>query len=456
MNKMTRNIVILVVVLAALGAGLWWVVGYEPATDGDEQSPASESTVIYKVDEASIYCFEIDNGDSELMFKTDGDVWTLAGYASSDISQSKVKSLIASFASISSQTKVEDSAEACGLDNPSITVKISLLGGTTDTIEVGAKSAVTGDYFCRVNGGDIYTLYAHKVDDLEKDAAYYTSFSRAEFNADEIFDIKIERKGKNNIHLSHKTEEGDLISVWEITEPYSQVYGALDDYISTNILDKIGNIKIDTPATGTNTGLSSPKAVVTLQSAPTDSDGNRGEVTTETFKIGNTSGDKTYIEYNGKAYEVSADSVSFADIDEFLLVSKLLALVPIKNLNGVRLVRGGESYDFAVTHSQIGSDDDKMSYSINGKHATEDKAKKVYQQIIGLSADGAYKGETLGDKYAEVVFESEGGKKTVEFYVIDDFRLSYTVNGKCEFTIKKSAVDKIFDTVGEFAENPEK
>lgn len=456
MNKMTRNIIILAAVLAALGAGLWWVIGYEPSSGDEEQTPASESMTVYKVDEAQIASLEITGGTEHMLFKKNGDEWELAGYAKEDISQSKVKSLISSVASITSQTKVDDSAEVCGLDNPSVIVKIGLADGNTDILEIGGKSVVTGDYFCRVNGGDIYTLYAHKMEDIEKDASYYTSFSRTEFNADEIYDIKIERTGKNNIHLRHKAGDDDLLSTWEIAEPYSKVYGALDDYISTNILEKIGNIKIDTPAVGTNTGLASPKAVVTLLSAPVDDEGNRGDTVSESFKVGNTAGDKTYIEYNGKAYEVSADSVSFVDIDEFLLVSKLQALVPIKNLNSVKLSRGAESYEFAVTHSQMGSDDDKMSYSINQKHATEDNAKKAYQQIIGWSVDGVYKGEKLGEKYAEAVFESETGKKTVEFYTIDDFKLSFTVDGKCEFTIKKSAVDKAFDAVGEFAENPEK
>ena len=60
--------------------------------------------------------------------------------------------------------------------------------------------------------------------------------------ADEIFDLRIERAGKNTIQLSVKDESDDTMTSWKITEPYSAPKNALDQYISEQILSRFGPI----------------------------------------------------------------------------------------------------------------------------------------------------------------------------------------------------------------------
>lgn len=455
MNRLVRNIIILVAALALLGGGFWWLMNAEPDSGEEEQETVqTTSETVYKVTENDVTAIEIENGGEALTFKKSGEEWILDGYAVSEVSQTKVKSLVSTVSSITSKNKVEDSAETCGLDNPQLVVRVTLADGTVDTIKIGNRSAVLGEYFCSVNDGDIYTMYSYKVDDLMKKAEHYTEFSRAEITGSEIYDIKIERVGKNTLHVREKTEADGSMTAWEVVSPYKNTYNAIDQYIQEKMQTALEEISITTPAAkGANTGLSSPKAVITFLSAPVDEEGNRGEKSTTVIKVGNTAGDVTYIEYNGSAYEVSSDVMSFVNTDEFLVVSKLLALVPVQTLNTMT-VSANQTYTMEISHTNIGADDDEIGFKINGKAADEDKAKKAYQEVIGLAADGVYKGEALGDVIAEVTFSSQNSEKVVTFRSINELSASFTIDGITEFTVKKTSVVAMLDAIKEFAENP--
>lgn len=456
MNKLVRNIIILVAALAVLGGGLWWIMNVEPDSEEDEQqTPSTDYETVYKAEEDDITAINIVHDGISLSFSKSGDDWRLEGYNTSQVSQTKVKSLVTSLASISSANHITDNTDECGLEAPQIVVKITLTDGHTDMINIGSISPVLGQYFFNVNGGEIYTMTSYKVDDILKEASYYTSFSRLTLTSSDIIDVKIERASGSNIHLKMTDDaESSAFNSWKLIEPYSRAYGANDQYVEENILAALEAIDISTLAQSSSTGLSSPKAVVTVVSAPVDDEGNRGEETTTVLKIGNTAGDITYVEYEGIAYEVDTSSVSFVDTDEFLIVSKLLALVPIQNLNSMSITYGDKAYNFEVGHSAIGEDDDELSFTINGKTAGEKKAKSTYQEIIGLYAEGVYKGDALGETIAEIIFSSADAEKVITFKSINDLSASFTVDGITDFTVKKSTLTAMLDKLAEFAENP--
>ena len=456
MNKLTRNIIILVVVLAALAGAFWWIINAQPKEEEEEDSPQTETITVYDVTEEDITGILIETADRTLNFTKHADVWNLEGYDQNDISQTKVKSLASSISSITTSTKVEDSIENCGLDTPQITVKVTLLSGNTDVIKIGDLSPVLDQYFCTVNDGEIYTMYSFKVDDILKEASYYTDFSRLELVGEEIYDIKVERGGKTTMHLTQKQQADDYMSSWQITEPFKNTYSAIDEMVTQEFLDPLSGLSVNIlAANDADTGLSNPKAVVTILSAPiSEEDGSRGETVTTVLKIGNTKADVTYVEYNGAAYEVDSSSVDFIDTSEFLIVSKLVGLVPIQSLYTMTVESGEQKYVFEVSHSNIGADDDEMTFKIDGKEAGEDKSKTMYQEVIGLSSEGIYGGEALGETIAKVTYSSQDGERVIEFKSINDLTASFTVNGITEFTVKKSSVASMIEKVAEFANAP--
>ena len=450
MNKMTRNVIILIAVLAILGGGCFWILNFEPKKEDDTSLPEINSVTVYEVSEEEISKIVIENEENGKTFVRSGDGFVIEGYNKEDLASSKVDSFISSVKRITSTDKVTDSPEVCGLDAPSTVVSITKNDGTTDVFRIGVKSPLLGKYFFTLNDGDIYTMSSYIAEGFTEPVSYYTEFTRASFKADEIFDLRIERAGKNTIQLSVKDESDDTMTSWKITEPYSAPKNALDQYISEQILTRIESINISKPATVKETGLSSPKAVFTFKSAKFDEEGNKTNERTTSIKVGNTTGDVTYIEYEGKAYEVETDSVSFVNIDPILLVSKLEALTPIAKLHKMTVKKGSEEFILDVTHSQLGSDDDEMSFKMNGEFIEEDSAKKLYQEVIGLMADGEYKNTPFGELVCEVLFELEGSQKTVKLYKLNDMSASFTVNDSTVFTVKLSAIDSMIENIKSF------
>ncbi len=447
MNKMTRNVIILIAVLAVLGGGCFWILNYEPPKEEKAPVPETNSVTVYEVSEDAISKIVIENEENGKTFIRSGDAWIIEGYSKEDLAASKVDSFISSVERITSSDKVTDSLEVCGLNEPKTVVRITKNDGTQDVFKIGDKSPLLGKYFFTLNDGEIYTMSSYIAEGFIEPVSYYTEFTRASFKADEIFDLRIERAGKNTIQLSVKDEADDTMTSWKITEPYSVAKNALDQYISEQILTRIEAINISKPATVKETGLSSPKAVFTFKSAKFDEEGNRTDEKSTTIKVGNTNGDVTYIEYEGKAYEVEADSVSFVNIDPILLVSKLEALTPIAKLHKMTVKKGAEEFVLDVTHSQLGSDDDEMSFKMNGEFIEEDPAKKLYQEVIGLMADGEYKNTPFGELVCEVLFELEGSQKTVKLYKLNDMSASFTVNDSTVFTVKLSAIESMINNM---------
>lgn len=451
MNKIARNSIILVAVITVLGAGIWWVLQADPqgAQEPRQEEPALQT--VYQIEEAQITAVEIEAEDSLMRFFTQDGQWTLEGYAPEQISQFKVKSLLSVVAQIEALSAVSDAPEACGLDAPSVMVKIERTDGNVDLVEIGDMSPVLGAYFFRVNGGAVYTMYTHKVDDLLNPAAFYTNFSRLDLQDLQIQAVQIEREGKRTIQLRQK-EQADILqgmTAWEITAPFGRTYDADDSYVQEQILQKLQTLDISTPAGSADTGIQSPKAVITVSAL----DGE--EAVEVVLKVGNTAGDSTYVAYGDGVYAVPAQSLAFVDIDETLLVFKLLALVPVQTLHTLTLACGDEAHVFTVAHSAIGTDGDQLSFQIDGTPANEQKAKEAYRQVIGIEAAGEYSGAPLGEAIAELVFTSQDAVKTVTFRDIDALYASFTIDGVTEFVVKKQAVLDMVDQIRAFAENPQ-
>lgn len=454
MNRMVRNIIILVGVLAVIGGGFWWLIGYEPATEENTATESPEYTTVYKVEEENIASIEMADSDEVIRFVRDGDKWTIAGYSSDKLAQSKVSGFVSAVSSLTSKNLISEPPASCGLDAPATVVTVEKTDGSKDIIKIGDMSAVLEEYFFNVNDGDIYTMPSYKANSIRNSIDYYTSFSRVTVNTAEVYDVKIERE-KNTLHIGKMSGSDGSMTAWEVLEPFGTAYNANDTYIEDNILAPMGKIDLSTPAeAGANTGLSKAKAVVTILSAPTDEEGNRGETAETVFKIGNTEGDKLYVEYNDEAFVTDASAFSFVNADEFLTVSKLLSLTSISTLDTMTVTAGDKKYVFEVRHTAMGEDEDKMTFIINGKAASEKKAKAIYQEVIGLPAEGTYKGEALGEIIAEISFASVGSEKNITFRKINDMSAAYTVDGVTEFTVRISTVENVLGKMAEFEETP--
>lgn len=459
-----RNIIILAVVVAVL-IGLLIAVTKMNPSDKESDTPQATQTpsyTAYKADRKDVSKIEVKTAENTLTVKNTGeDSWTLNDVEQENIDSSKLDNLLTTVLTMMSNNeiaKMPADLSEYGLDNPSITINVTLKSGQTDKLLIGNASPTTGEYFFMVNGADtIYSIYSYKVDTLNQPLSYYQSFNRFKIDTSKLVEMKFERRNKPTLHLKMKENIDDTsYNVWTITEPYTDTLAAIDQYVDDKILTPISELTIDTPAQKDgNYGFDNPSAVVTLVAA-TYKDDNVTIDSTEEQKLilGNTENHVTYVKLNdlNMVFAVSESELEFAYTDEFLAVSKLQGMNEIAKVSKLEVITADHTMTMDIDHV----DDQKFAFKVNGADAGDKASKNAYQNIISLYVDGVYKNETLGSPEVTVKYTGYNGNADVLVEYIPINELSYAVrrDGKVQFTIKKSSVEDMLKKIKEYEQNP--
>ncbi|MCC8169635.1 MAG: DUF4340 domain-containing protein [Oscillospiraceae bacterium] len=455
MSKSTRNIIIIAAAVVLLAAGIFFVGRLDTSEDTVSATPEPSYTV-YSADTSDIASVIVKNPEETIEANNLGDgAWTINNMSNDDIDKSKAYTLVSTVSKIISKNKIEENPSDLseyGLSEPSVTVTIKKNSGEENTLYVGDKSPTLGEYFIILDGDNtVYTLYNYKVETLMNPLSYYSDFNRFSVVIDDINRIKIERDDETIEMKIMDDVSNTLSNVWEVVKPYEST--ANDEYIDNNVLTAIEELKFNNLVTEDGDyGMSSPTAKITLTVKPYDNaTGKYGDEYTEVFTIGKVSGDTAYVSYNDKVYEVSSESVDFANAPSFNFLNKLQGLVDISLVDGVSVSFGENNDSLEIIRSG-----DDMSFKLNGGDADYKLTKSMYQAIISLAVDGIYRGEKLGDTVLK--FEYDGIKRaddtTVEFKSINDLSCALVRNGKAEFTIKKNKLDEFTQLWLEYVEDP--
>lgn len=461
MKKNVKILISVVLVIALLIVGIVVLLKAD-GTTSDEPQPTATPTSrydAYKAERDDIDSFVITCEGNKLIFKNTGEgTWSVNGIEYDSLDSSKVETLLGSVCVMMSNNEIEIGAQDLakyGLENPYITIDMRRKDGTEDRLLIGDMSPTLGEYFFTVDGsGDIYSIYSYKVDTIQKPASYYTTFNRFSVPIDDITNIKMERRGMDNLELRVKNiTEADGYSVaWEIVQPYKQVFNGIDQFISDKILTPIEDLTISAPADkGVDYGFDNPSAKLTLEIQPyNDQSGTRDEAYTETVIVGNSADGVTYVRYKDNAYAVTSGDISFVYTDAFLTVSKLQALVDIQNTDKVTVTYPSGSFVMDIEHDK--SNDD-MTFKINGNEIDSKEAKQLYQSIISLNIDAVYNSEPMGDAEITIVFDGyDGGENVkIEFKPINELNYALERNGETYFVIKKTKLDEMLAKLNEYA-----
>lgn len=445
--KNKKSIVIAVVVIVLLLAGIL-VLNFADfsSENGGVTSTSEPSYTAFSSEVSDLKSVEVKTSDTSIKAENVNGEWTIGGMDKSDVDPSKVSAFVSAVSSITSNRKIEENVTdfaQYGLENPSISVIITGINGSVNTLYIGDKSPTLGEYFIRLNDdAAVYTLYSHKVDTLLQPLSYYSDFNRFNINIDDINRIKI-KKTDETIELKIiDNVDKNTNNVWEMVSPYQS--GANDDYIDDKILAPIGDITLTNPIETRDGMFTESSPVITLTVKPYDNTtGKYGEEYIEELTVGKSDGEKTYVKYKGKMFAVSAENVSFVGEKSFDIVSKLQALVDISEVESVTLEYNGKKHKIDVS-----KDGSKYSFKLDGKNADTKTSQTIYQQIISLAVDGVYAGEPAGDTLLKISY-GDKADTVIEFKSMDGLNCALVRNGKTDFTIRKSKLlefMKLFDT----------
>lgn len=440
---------VVVIILLVTGIIIFSCIDFSKSENTNNNSDETVYTIISE-NADSIANIEVTTGEETIKAVNLGEtIWTINDMSINDIDSSKAYSLAGTISTLTSKNKIEENPSDLaqyGLANPSTTVKITMKDGKEQSLFIGDSSPVTGEYFVIKEGDNtVYSIYPYKVSTLRQPLSYYQEFNRFSVNIDDICGINIARIDETiNIELIDNVDN-ELGNVWNMTIPYESM--ANDDYIDNKILEPIQNIVLDSPLNDADGGFSETSTILTLTVKPYDnSSGEYGDIYTEKIIVGKTSGDKTYVKYKGNIFAVSNENIQFVNESSFNIVSKLQALVDITKVSEVTVEYEDERHILSVAHK--GSNFD---FKLDGEDTDNTAAQQMYQDIISLSVDYVYKGETTGDTVLKLLYKGIGNNSdtVVEFKEINNLNCALIKNGKTEFTIKKS---KLTDLISEFKE----
>ena len=456
MNKTKRNIIIALIVIAALIAGII-VINNIDVSDDPQTEKQEEIYTIYSEETSNLRDILVETAENSIKAVNLGSaVWTINDMSNDDIDSSKAYGLAGTVSTLTSKNKIEtvpSDLSQYGLDKPNVTVTLTKQNGEQDKLYVGEMSPTLGEYFVMLDGDDtVYTIYSFKVDALKQPLSYYQEFDRFNVNIDDITNIKLVRSDETiEIKIIDNIDE-NTNNVWEMISPYQS--GANDDYIDNKILAPMEDIALISPLENTDGGFSDVSPVLTITVKPYDiTTGKYGEEYTETLTVGKTEGENTYVKYKDKVFTTPADSIGFINESSFNIVSKLQALVDISLVKSVSLEYDGEKHIIDIEHES----NNKYNFKLDGGETDTDVSQKIYQSIVGLAVDAVYGGDPIQkNTLLKITFNGikSSDDTVVEIKPVDDLTCALIRNGDVKFTIKKSKITDFINLFKTYVENP--
>ncbi len=415
-----KNIIAGCVLIAVLIAGIIAVSSIKPAEDNTPQSAAEKTQeVVFKLETADE--IEINTEDFDITFVNDNGKWSIEGV--SDTSSAKVKAFVLAALSYTSDIVLTGDESEYGLDNPRATIIIKA-DGREHTVKIGKLNA-TGDMFFASVDGVKFTMDTSQSERLLNDKDYYTGYSRVSINGDAVTEITIETE-ERIVELYIPEIERFEGNIWQMRKPYEVM--ANDTFIDSDVLPALEAVTLSEKAESADT----KKMKVTV----------KADDEVYTFKLGSVADGKISVEYEGETYLEPSSHFAFTEAETFEYMHKLVSYVHIDEVDSVLMEYGDVSHKLET---------DGKTFTADGAEANADAGKVFYTYLIGVVANGMYKGEELGDRLLKVTFNCKDKEAvTVEYRQINEYTAAVAKNGEVVFVTGLYDVKDLINKIEQF------
>jgi hypothetical protein len=450
--RRTRNVIILVVVLALLAGTYVYLTKHPQQAEQD-----TESVEISKLNKDDIVKMTLESKDGSLTFIKKDDKWVAEGNESIGLNQTTVDDIAYTFASLYAEQVVEENPQDLaqyGLKEPVVKATATLKDNTTKTLYLGNKTP-TGTYYLMTEGDPkVYEVWMNHGEHLSYTLNDVRDKTLPQINTQELTYLKMWKEGGRTIEI--KTNESQTedqaqfgLGLWQMTQPYSEPVG-VDTQNFQPVLDALPNIAIegfveDNPKDLAQYGLDKPKGELIV----------KDKQNTLHILIGDDKDDtQVYFKTadSPSVYVMSKDKLSFMDTKPYDIMEKFAYIVNINDVDRIIVEAKGKTHDITLTRTtkkaeEEGEEDEEVTtYKVDGKVVEEDPFKKYYQSLIGMTVDAE------NDKQLEEVpevkttfFLNKGNKREVHVNYVPYNNDFYAVfrGDKAEFVLSKQQVDKM-------------
>lgn len=207
-----RRLMVLALVVAALGAYIWFYERHQPTT-GEVQERADK--LLPELDKDTVTTIDITHGQDHLaLVKRDGS-WRLSEPMDYPAEESAVDALLAALENLKVERSLaagEVDPKAYGLDEPEFTVRLATGTGPAWTLKVGQEEPLGHNRAVTLDGTSVKLVPKWFVSDLDKDLDGWRSHDVVDVFEDQVASLDIEA-GKDRIQVAR---DGD---VWRLLEP---------------------------------------------------------------------------------------------------------------------------------------------------------------------------------------------------------------------------------------------
>jgi hypothetical protein len=367
MRGLTTTI-ILVLVLAGLGAYIYFVDSERPAGGIEEREK------VFTVEAEQIEQITVTaKGETTTLTRTDG-VWKITAPISADADSTEVSSLTSALAALEVNRVLDENASNLadyGLASPRIKVAFKA-GNTSGELHVGETTPTQGDmYAVKAGESRVFLVAAHQDTSLAKNTFDLRDKRVLHFDRDKIDTLELTQPGAPAVQLTRAGNE------WAITAPIAARgdYSAVEGIVTR--LSTAAMTELVDPNSPQSFGLETPSAVVTVGTGSTRA----------ALELGGEQDGALFARDRARQMIFKVEPSLAADLKKTVDDLRDKELFEFRTFSVVRLqiTRGADTYEFQKVAGGGEGGADKWQRVVDGKPTDLDTAK-VEDFLTKLSA----------------------------------------------------------------------
>jgi hypothetical protein len=383
MRGLTSTI-LLVVVLAGLGAYIYFVDSERPASGIEERQK------VFTVDADNIQEIRITSeNETTLLRKTEG-TWKMVEPAQTDADQTEASTLTSNIASLEVNRVIDENATDVakyGLAPPRMKVAFTAANGTSGEVHFGDKTATQGDMYA-VKAGEprVFLVSAFQESTFAKKPFDLRDKRVLNFERDKVDSIQIAHAGQT-IQLARNGSEWMLKAPVQARGDYGVIEGLLTRLSSTNMTKIVDGAAAGTPDPH---GFDAPQATITLGSGSARS----------TLTIGGADDSGVFARDQARDLVFTVDKTLAEDLTRAADEYRDKDVFEFRSYNAARLriERGPDAYEFQKVVLTGDKAADKWQRVHQGAAATDVDATAMddlLSKLAGLRAE-SFVAQTAG------------------------------------------------------------
>lgn len=462
---MKKQIVILVVcllVVAALGASLWFLMGYEPDGASSSSYTVDESLQLNQRSINDLDTLQIKNETGSYTIRYLGDSqYTIEELGEAPLNNSMLSSACSPAAAVVATSLVDEAPESLadfGLQSPRASLTARYTDGSEFVLELGSDAPGKNGVYGKIKGNEaVYLLSSYTFGNMLKDKFEYVDMTITEPPASSEGEVLPERIAfggslraeqlvveRNN--SASDEEESYGLNLYRVSAPKLR---AVDSDSAVEALQALLSITAESAvayqpdeAQLKEYGLDMPYSTVDFTYL--DEEENTLQVSLSASAV-DTEG-YVYLMRSGVpvVYRVDAAGLPWYDMTYQDFVATLQLLPYIDTVSQVTVeASGGQKYVF-----DFEGEGDELQFKSGGKQLDDKQFRKYYQSLIGMPSEEYTEAEPPDESEAllKITFTYRDSSKKPDYIALlpgPTRRVFLSINGESEFYTRASYLDTI-------------